>query len=171
MISSVTDLSKLLKSTVPLYAQYAQAHRKPRWVPVAKSKIFRIPKRPVISNEEKIELRRINNNYNTQMRAIRQFYYDEMIKEKSSRESSSSDENLRLEAEEWERCLALNEQWNVQINIEREARRQQEFEDMKQYALTRMEMKDKELQKNIEIVSAEIRKQTVCIYIMLQSDR
>jgi small subunit ribosomal protein S26 len=45
--------------------------RKPRWLPVAKSKMFRIPERPKIPENERIELKRLNDRYNTHMRAVR----------------------------------------------------------------------------------------------------
>ncbi|CAG5056863.1 unnamed protein product [Parnassius apollo] len=139
--------------------QCAEAHRKPRWLPVAKSKIYRIPKRPVVSEEERIELLRINNNYKTQMRAIRRFYHEEMIKERSTLESASSEMSLRLEAEEWERCVQLNDKWNAQVAAEREERRKKEFEKMEEYALARIEAKDKELKEKIAQASERIRRQ------------
>jgi small subunit ribosomal protein S26 len=45
--------------------------RKPRWLPVAKSKLFRIPERPKIDKNEDIELRRLHNRYRTHMHAVR----------------------------------------------------------------------------------------------------
>lgn len=106
-----------LKRTWPVVIQYAEAHRKPRWLPVAKSKIYRIPKRPEVPEEERLELKRINNNYKTQIRAIRRFYYEDMIKEKSTLHSASSEMSQRVEAEEWERCVELNDQWNAKVNL------------------------------------------------------
>lgn len=151
----------LLKRSCPMLLQIAEAHRKPRWVPVAKSKIYRIPKRPIISEEERLELLRINNNYKTQMRAIRRFYHEEMIKEKSSLESASSEMSQRLEAEEWEKCVQINEKWNIQVAAEREERRKAELAAMEDYALRRMEAKDRELKERIAKASEEIRKQKV----------
>lgn len=106
----------LSKRFIPMLIQTVEAHRKPRWLPVAKSKVFRIPQRPEVSEEERLELLRLNNNYKTQMRAIRRFYHDEMIHDKSTRDSASSEMSLRLEAEEWKKCVELNEQWNKQVN-------------------------------------------------------
>lgn len=146
-----------------MVVQCAEAHRKPRWVPVAKSKIYRIPKRPEVSEEERLELLRINNNYKTQMRAIRRFFHEEMIKEKSTKDSASSEMSLRLEAQEWERCVELNEKWNAQVALEREERRKQELIKMEEYALERMEAKDKELEERIKKASEQIRKQKVCL--------
>ncbi|XP_068619760.1 small ribosomal subunit protein mS26 [Battus philenor] len=151
--------NSLLKRTWPMVIQCAEAHRKPRWFPVAKSKIYRIPKRPVVSEEERIELLRINNNYKTQMRAITRFYHEEMIKEKSTLESASSEMSQRLEAEEWEQCVKFNEQWNAQVAAEREERRKKELEAMEEYALARMEAKDKELKERIAKASEKIRRE------------
>lgn len=111
MISS----GSFLKRTWPVVTQCAEAHRKPRWLPVAKSKIYRIPKRPEVSTEERMELNRINKNYKTQIRAVRRFYYEDMIKEKSTLDSASSEMSQRVEAEEWARCVELNDQWNVKV--------------------------------------------------------
>ncbi|XP_059051767.1 small ribosomal subunit protein mS26 [Achroia grisella] len=149
--------NNLLKRSWLIIIQCAEAHRKPRWLPVAKSKIYRIPKRPEISEEERIELLRINNNYKTQMRAIRRFYHEEMIKEKSTRSSSSSEMSQKLEAEDWEQCVKINDNWNAQVALEREERRKNELAKMEEYALARMEAKDRELKEKIEKVSQEIR--------------
>lgn len=148
-----------LKRAIPTLIQTAGAHRKPRWVPVAKSKIYRIPKRPVVSEEERLELLRLNNNYKTQMRAIRRFYHEDMIKEMSSRQSATSEMSQRLEAEEWSRCIEINEKWNAQVALEREVRRKKEIAALEEYALARMEKKDQLLRKKIEQASAEIRRQ------------
>lgn len=153
--------NNLLKKALPNFIQCAGAHRKPRWVPIAKSKIYRIPKRPVITEEERLELLRINNNYKTQMRAIRRFYFEDMIKERSSRESATSEMSQRLEAEEWARCLELNEKWNAKVALEREERRKKEIAAMEEYALSRMEKSDIALREKIEKASVEIRRQKV----------
>ncbi|XP_026739344.1 probable 28S ribosomal protein S26, mitochondrial [Trichoplusia ni] len=151
--------SSLLKRTLPLVIQSAEAHRKPRWLPIAKSKIYRIPKRPVISEDERLELLRLHNNYKTQMRSIKRFYHEEMIKEKSSRESASSEMSQRIEAEEWARCVELNEKWNAQVALDREERRKIEIAEQDEYALKRMERADKRKRERIAQVSEEIRRQ------------
>ncbi|CAD0204964.1 unnamed protein product [Chrysodeixis includens] len=153
------SLSSLLKRTLPLVIQSAEAHRKPRWLPVAKSKIYRIPKRPVISEEERLELLRLHNNYKTQMRSIKRFYHEEMIKEKSSRESASSEMSQRIEAEEWARCVELNEKWNAQVALDRQERRKLEMAEQDEYALKRMERADVLQKERIAKASEEIRRQ------------
>lgn len=44
--------------------------RKPIWLPTAKSKIFRVPERPVIPIEDYCELKRLFNNYRTIMKSL-----------------------------------------------------------------------------------------------------
>ncbi|XP_047511309.1 probable 28S ribosomal protein S26, mitochondrial [Pieris napi] len=149
----------LLKLGLPTYIQHAEAHRKPRWLPVAKSKIYRIPKRPEISVDERLELRRINNAYNTQMRAIRRFYVEDWIREKSSLESATSEMSQRLEADEWLKCEELNDKWNKQIASDREERRKKELEAMEEFSLLRMEAKDKALKERIDRASEKIKKE------------
>lgn len=38
-------------------------YRKPRWMPTAPSKLFRVPTRPVLPADEAAEWKRINMNY------------------------------------------------------------------------------------------------------------
>lgn len=58
LASNVNNISKN-----PVCVQSVRFRRKPRWLPTAKSKIFRIPVRPKLNEVERIELLRINNNY------------------------------------------------------------------------------------------------------------
>lgn len=156
-----------LKRTIPMLVQYAGAHRKPRWVPIAKSKIFRIPKRPVVPEEERLELLRLHNNYKTQMRAIRRFYHEDMIKEKSTKDSASSEMSQRLEADDWARCVELNEKWNAKVALERDERRKREIASMEEYTMARIEAKDKELRARIERASKEIKREKVAMIYLI----
>lgn len=156
--------TSLLKRALPVVLQSAGAHRKPRWLPVAKSKIYRIPKRPEITEEERLELLHINNNYHTQMRAIRRFYHEEMIKEKSTLESASSEMSIRVEADEWERCVKVNEEWNAKVAAEREARRKVELAARKEHILGQIKFKNQRLTERIEKAAEEIREQKVSLF-------
>ncbi|GBP11683.1 Probable 28S ribosomal protein S26, mitochondrial [Eumeta japonica] len=142
-----------------LVIQRAAHNRKPRWVPVAKSKIYKIPVRPQISIEEKLELQRVNNNYKTQMRAIRRFYYDELQREERSLRSATSEEMMRLEAEEWTRCETVNAHWNETVRHAREQRRLQRQKEMEERALERIEATDAELRRRLEHAASLIKKE------------
>jgi hypothetical protein len=47
----------------PLVVTSVRWRRKPRWLPVAKSKMFRVPERKIIPEDEKLEFKRLFNNY------------------------------------------------------------------------------------------------------------
>lgn len=79
-ISMITSTSALMIRNVNsfdrfvlngLCIQFVRWKRKPIWLPTAKTKLFRVPKRPVLPEEEILELRRINNNYKTYMNSLR----------------------------------------------------------------------------------------------------
>lgn len=43
--------------------EFIRWRRKPRWLPTAKSKLYRVPERKQQTPEEKAELLRLHNNY------------------------------------------------------------------------------------------------------------
>lgn len=45
--------------------------RKPFWLPMGKTKMFRIPKKVTIPEEEAVELSRLYNVYRTNMKSLR----------------------------------------------------------------------------------------------------
>lgn len=57
-----------------VYTQCIRWKRKPIWMPTAKSKVFRIPKKPVIPVEEHLEIQRLYNNYRTYITSLRYLY-------------------------------------------------------------------------------------------------
>lgn len=50
-------------SANPACVQCVRWRRKPRWIPTAKSKMFRVPERKPEDPEERAELMRLHNNY------------------------------------------------------------------------------------------------------------
>lgn len=45
--------------------------RKPFWLPMGKTKMFKIPKKPQIPEEEEVEILRLYNVYKTNMKSLR----------------------------------------------------------------------------------------------------
>ncbi|KAF4531457.1 hypothetical protein B566_EDAN004228 [Ephemera danica] len=84
--------------------------RKPRWFPVAPSKMYRIPERPKFDPEEHDEMLRLFNNYRTTMRAIRTTLYEEVLRANMAAKSAGAGSGV--EEEEFSRCMAINEEWN-----------------------------------------------------------
>lgn len=100
--------------------------RKPRWVPTAKSKIFRIPERKVFPKEEQIELKRLHDRYNTMMRAVRRHLTEEIQRTSDTSElamQKAADEEL-----EHQRLMEYNQQENLRVASQREERIRKEFE-------------------------------------------
>lgn len=50
-------------SSNPTSIQTVRFRRKPRWIPTARSKMFRVPERTIVPEDEKVELLRLNSNY------------------------------------------------------------------------------------------------------------
>nr|CAG4652244.1 EOG090X0FQ9 [Triops cancriformis] len=55
-------------------------NRKPRHLGTAKSKLFRIPQKPRYPEDEVQEMRRLRNIYNTGMKSVKQYFFQEYLK-------------------------------------------------------------------------------------------
>lgn len=79
MLSSVIRQvnGHLVKSNIcasplnPVYYQTVRWRRKPRWLPTARSKMFRVPERKKLPFNEYEELKTLFNNYRTEMKSLR----------------------------------------------------------------------------------------------------
>lgn len=60
-VLSVNTETKFTNCSVGL--EFVRWRRKPRWLPVAKSKLFRIPEKKPQTEDEKLELLRLHNHY------------------------------------------------------------------------------------------------------------
>ncbi|KAK3590100.1 hypothetical protein CHS0354_041146 [Potamilus streckersoni] len=95
--------------------------RKPRWLPKAPSKIFKVRKPTPIDPEEDAMLKKHFHHYRTVVRAIRSFLLKEDIA-KMSKEAITVEEKQQLAQQEWEWVIAENYKWNKTIAVVREAR-------------------------------------------------
>ncbi|KAH8309882.1 hypothetical protein KR067_011329 [Drosophila pandora] len=119
--------------------EFVRWRRKPRWLPVAKSKMFRVPERKKQSEEERTELMRLHNQYKTQLRSVRQFLREEVVRHE---ETSTADHIvLTPEQEEAEflKCVDINATWNAKIAKERDQRLAKEREEKVAYVQERLE--------------------------------
>ncbi|KAK3865863.1 hypothetical protein Pcinc_028556 [Petrolisthes cinctipes] len=132
--SNVVNVGRVNRLWLPLNdvtvtlagVQSVRRKRKPLWLPPAKSKMFKIPPRKYIPEEESRELLRLYNNYRTQMKIIRRH-----LKNEVERTAATSELALQQAAEEEAEHQALME-YNLQENLRvaalREKRVQKEFE-------------------------------------------
>lgn len=119
--------------------QLVRWRRKPRWLPVAKSKLFRVPERKVQDPMERSELMRLHANYKTQLRAVRGY----LMTESAEREATSTADHLIISPEEMEedfrQCSEMNDKWNAEISLIRNKRLQLERDAEKELILQRLD--------------------------------
>lgn len=124
--------------------QLVRWRRKPRWLPVAKSKLFRVPERKAEDPIERAELMRLHANYKTQLRAVRSFLINN-----SQREVSSQADHLIVSPEELEedfkQCSLVNDQWNQEIAEIRNKRLAAEREAQIELVAQRLEAKSERI--------------------------
>ncbi|KAH8379346.1 hypothetical protein KR009_004335 [Drosophila setifemur] len=119
--------------------EFVRWRRKPRWLPVAKSKMFRVPERKKQTEEERTELMRLHNQYKTQLRSVRQFLREEVVRHE---ETSTADHIVltpEQEEAEFQKCLDANATWNATIAKERDQRLAKEREEKVAYVQERLE--------------------------------
>lgn len=131
--------------------------RKPRWVPIAKSKVFKVPPRPVVPEDEKIELKRLNNNYNTQIKSIRRYLSNKYYRFGSS--EINPEEQKRQFEEDYVRCMELNNKWNEEQKVLREKRVAEKLEDELNFARNRIEREILKQQEKFELIEEIVRKE------------
>lgn len=123
------------------FLQLVRWRRKPRWLPVAKSKLFRVPERKVEDPMERAELMRLHANYKTQLRAVRGF----LMADTNAREATSTADHLIISPEQMEeefrQCSEVNDKWNAQIAQVRNQRLAIEREAQRELILQRLDAK------------------------------
>lgn len=130
--------------------------RKPRWLPVAKSKMYRIPPRTITPEDEKIELRRLYNNYRTQMKGIRSYLHSEYNVKSVI---VDTEEHEKRFMKEFQTCSKINDEWNEERRQAREVRHASELERDKQIAYKRLD-DNIELQKQkLETIEEIVRRE------------
>lgn len=162
--------------------EFVRWRRKPRWLPVAKSKVFRVPERKQQTPEEKAELMRLHNIYKyeiifcgylvrsknvhvflfrTQLRSVRQFFREE--NERLDMTSTAGHFVLTAEEEEAElqRCLLENEMWNKEIAVIREHRLAKEMQEKAEYVHERLRAAKEREEVKLEKIETLVKQQKV----------
>ncbi|XP_053659524.1 probable 28S ribosomal protein S26, mitochondrial [Anopheles marshallii] len=147
------------KSRAVALLQYTSVRfrRKPRWLGTAKSKLFRVPERKKQIEEEIEELKRLHNNYRTQMKAVRNFLRDEVEAYKLVSRAGLVLQTPEQEEAEWQEALRRNDEWNQQTAAKREERLAVERAARKEYILERIVLKEQREINKKEQVEAKVR--------------
>ncbi|XP_068977438.1 small ribosomal subunit protein mS26 [Bombus flavifrons] len=144
------------------HIQCVRWKRKPIWLPTAKSKLFRIPTKPVIPIEEYNELKRLHNNYKTLMKSVMSFFIEKQKKMEVSLDTNAVQKNMQ---QDFEICCSINDKWNKEVAMMREERLAREREARQEEIARRLQAKyerDLKLQMNVdkEIKKAKEEAQT-----------
>ncbi|XP_055905043.1 probable 28S ribosomal protein S26, mitochondrial [Eupeodes corollae] len=156
-VLSQTSETKITNCSIGL--EFVRWRRKPRWLPVAKSKVFRIPEKKPQSMDEKLELLRLHNHYKTQMRSMRMYLREESQR---IRETSTADHlvmSVEEEEAEFQRCLNLNKEWNDQIAAERNLRLEKENAAKREYIKERLELAKEREEDRLQRIEEIVRKE------------
>ena len=129
--------------------------RKPIWLPTAKSKLYRIPKVPVIPEEEAAELKRIHNYYRTHMTSLISHF---MQTESANRIKFDPVTVRALAAKDFVKCNEINEQWNEEVAKQRVQRLAEQREERIKEITLKLEAKRERDLKLRTRVDAEIKK-------------
>nr|CAG4643563.1 EOG090X0FQ9 [Ilyocryptus agilis] len=147
---------------VPSVAAYVPIRSKRIWVrkplgsPMAKSKMFRIPSKPVIPSDEKEEIKRLYDNYKLEMKSLRQYFYEQSLKQAESGESAQ--QKLKLEEDEHLRLMEENRLENEKTAALRNERLKVEAEKMREKVLASLIKKEENDRIVIEMFSNFIEK-------------
>ncbi|XP_050424210.1 probable 28S ribosomal protein S26, mitochondrial [Adelges cooleyi] len=140
--------SHLLNKTKTIHQQPVRYTRKPRWLPIAPSKIFRVPKRPQVSIEERNELFNLFTMYRTCMKSIKKQLEEEL--EKTDTGYKVLQEIAKKDEEQWAKCLSINENWNAEIAISRDQRLARNKEVLRNDIMTHLIENEEEKRKKLE---------------------
>uniref|UniRef100_A0A023FNU2 Small ribosomal subunit protein mS26 n=1 Tax=Amblyomma cajennense TaxID=34607 RepID=A0A023FNU2_AMBCJ len=141
---------------------------KPRWMPIAPTKLFKINLGPPVDPEEITVLRRMHAAYRTEMKAIRNYWMEENRKdlELADKHSAVSQEEER----EHERLLEENEKENQRVALLRMERNKLEQEKRVEELLQReadAKLKIEQLKEHVEKI-VRVEKERSATYITLE---
>ncbi|XP_017784491.1 PREDICTED: probable 28S ribosomal protein S26, mitochondrial [Nicrophorus vespilloides] len=147
--------------------QTVRWRRKPRWIPKARSKLFKIPEIPKIPKEENDELARLFNNYRTQMKSIRRHFTYKYCTHMQKTENL----NQKLEEEaDLRRCIELNDKWNVEVKKTREARIAADIEKEVELAEDRVLERQRINAEKLEEAEKLVREQKAVAHTFITSE-
>jgi len=138
-----------------VFTQSLRWKRKPIWLPTAKTKVFRVPKRPQIPDDEAEEIQRLFNNYRTYMRSTLEYFKTINVQNQIQLDPAIVE---KAEEDDFNKCSEINAEWNKKIAEERE----KTLESLKEYKklkiLASVERFKEEKKKKQAKVEEEVKK-------------
>lgn len=155
-VKSVLNAFESLPVINYTHFQSVRFRRKPRWIPTAKSKMFKVPPRAQTPPDEMEELKRLNNNYRTLMKSIRSYLHNRyniasVIVDTEVHEKEFLQDFLE--------CSKINDEWNEQCRLVREARHAKELEEAKNEAYKRLDERQKLMADKMSAIEEIVRRE------------
>nr|SVE73880.1 EOG090X0FQ9 [Daphnia atkinsoni] len=141
--------------------------RKPLGSPMAKSKIFRISPKPILPDDENAEIKRLYDNYKNSMKSLRQYFFEQSLKQAESGEVAQM--KHRLEAQEHERLMEENRLENEKVSMLREERLKIQAEKTQQYVLASLMKKEGDVKLHDVQMEAFLAKQMSTPFIQAEN--
>lgn len=138
------------------FLQLVRWRRKPRWLPVAKSKLFRVPERKVEDPMERAELMRLHANYKTQLRAVRGFLAASRTREPNPLLALAQGPAEQME-KQFRQCLQINDEWNAEVAVNRNRRLEEERNAYKELIGQRLEAKEERSANKRQLAEERVR--------------
>merc|ERR1712240_877326 len=111
------------------WGKWIVPHRKPRWIPMARSKMFVDPPKSLISKEETDHIEELKDQYMVRMRALHMYLLEDDLKNSDTGEAGKI--AAKKEDEEHIKMIQLNEEENKKVAARRVARLKLEAEERK----------------------------------------
>nr|CAG4635125.1 EOG090X0FQ9 [Alona affinis] len=116
--------------------------RKPLGTGLAKSKMFKVPVKRVLPDDEAAEIKRLYDNYRCQMKSLRQYFFEESCR--AAQTGDTAQLKLRLENEEHARLMEENELENQKTAALREIRLRAQAEETQKKVMASLIHAEKE---------------------------
>jgi len=119
--------------------------------------MFRIPVKPVIPEEEKIELSRLINIYRTNMRSLREYFKEQLAAQSTGAEVIEERKQKEIEQHKW--CIKENEKWNIEIAKLREERLAKDAVAREEKILQKILAHEKMQSEMLDEINATVRRE------------
>ncbi|TRY61004.1 hypothetical protein TCAL_03197 [Tigriopus californicus] len=136
-------------------------HRKPRWIPPAKSKVFVLPPPDHTPESENTLMNELVVNYNERLSGVTQYLYEDFLRFSDVGEVGRIE--AAKEAEEHRARVAENDRENARIVEARKQRMAQELEDKKRRAQENLEAIQTADQARIRDLEERVQRETAIL--------
>ncbi|XP_003704767.1 mitochondrial ribosomal protein S26 [Megachile rotundata] len=129
--------------------------RKPIWLPTAKSKLFRVPQKKHLPEDEMRELKRLFNNYRTQCNSLLKYFHIKYRDSIQCLDTQVIENNIK---KDFEMSSYINDRWNEHVAALREQRLAKERKQRKEEIREKVKAKEERELKLQELIDTQVKK-------------